>query len=767
MTQGSRGPSPKLFGATLTVILAMHLAGCHEDTAPRLFIEVHSPVVLSTLTITIKQYQPDGSTVVYPEYEAELPHDADFYVDSVDERPLRIEVDVPSPDRYAVHLVGRQESQLTTVFVASLCREVSNPTIHYDIRLGRLPPELDVDSDTFPEDIQAFCSLQASDGNRCELSCEEPEYLAMADCNPPREIEPPEGCGSWPPDEDWNPLALDDCGDCYDQDCYRGDSECEDRDGDGFPRGFDCDDFAPAINPDAEEICGNYSDENCTIDIEACTDGDVPCDADGDGFLASHGSLLGCGSDCDDTDPNINPSAFEGCGADPENPSECPGCPPNTPEGVDDNCDRRIDEGCFPDDSDGDGVPAELDCDDCNAGVGPDIVEICGNAQDEDCSGGDLTCDGADGDGDGVSAEPIGTDCDDSNASIFPGAPDSCDDGIAQDCAIDLDCSVITDADGDGFGSLEGDCDDSNNAVNPWAVELCDVEGVDEDCDGLVNEATLDYGCVFDASASEWHVLNYSSDNENCGGCRHRCCSGPCDCEGDSCIGGQCLCHGDETCSGDPNDYCCRAGCRDLSNDPENCGSCGNECGPNEVCRPGGMCGLGVCACPGEPDGGTCETEAALRCCPGTGCTDVDEDPHNCGACENDCMADDDHGPQGDRCVTNFIGMRYCACGAWEIVCFGTQWCTEVTHPDNSCGCRDLNSDPRHCGDCWYRCDENESCDEGSCTCGDHEQDCEGTQNDFCCPTSGCVDLNTDSLHCGTCGFDCETGLSCISGECL
>jgi hypothetical protein len=48
--------------------------------------------------------------------------------------------------------------------------------------------------------------------------------------------------------------------------------------------------------------------------------------------------------------------------------------------------------------------------------------------------------------------------------------------------------SSCTDADGDGFCTSEGDCNDNNAAINPGAVEVCN-DGIDNDCDGLVDAA--------------------------------------------------------------------------------------------------------------------------------------------------------------------------------------------------------------------------------------------------------------------------------------
>ncbi len=47
------------------------------------------------------------------------------------------------------------------------------------------------------------------------------------------------------------------------------------------------------------------------------------------------------------------------------------------------------------------------------------------------------------------------------------------------------------DADGDGYPAST-DCNDTLAAVNPGAVELCDAGGLDENCNGLANDADTD-----------------------------------------------------------------------------------------------------------------------------------------------------------------------------------------------------------------------------------------------------------------------------------
>lgn len=50
-----------------------------------------------------------------------------------------------------------------------------------------------------------------------------------------------------------------------------------------------------------------------------------------------------------------------------------------------------------------------------------------------------------------------------------------------------------TDADGDNYNELY-DCDDNNDKINPAAVEVCD--GVDNDCDGVVDECAPGETCI-------------------------------------------------------------------------------------------------------------------------------------------------------------------------------------------------------------------------------------------------------------------------------
>ena len=246
-----------------------------------------------------------------------------------------------------------------------------------------------------------------------------------------------------------------------------------DDDSDGYYNYVDCDDMDPNVNPGMPETCDGI-DNNCDgQNNEGLTYYTYYLDSDNDGYGDLAISLDTCivndpvgyvsnSMDCNDADPNVNPSMSEIC------------------DGIDNNCDGRNNEGLtyytYYFDSDGDGF-------------------------------GDLafpmdTC---------IANSPAGyvdnfEDCNDALAEINPSIPEICD-------AIDNNCDgradeglpknrYYLDSDNDGFGDPDmyvdtcimvpptgfvvdfSDCDDTTAGINPDQTDIPD-NNIDEDCSGF------------------------------------------------------------------------------------------------------------------------------------------------------------------------------------------------------------------------------------------------------------------------------------------
>ncbi len=133
---------------------------------------------------------------------------------------------------------------------------------------------------------------------------------------------------------------------------------------------------------------------------------------------------------------------------------------------------------------------------DCDNGLDDDLDGI-SDCDDDDCWTEPLCCD-LDGDGN-FALDCLGTDCDDSDPTSFVGAPEDGGTGTGNGDGIDNDCDGIIDEgtldyddDGDGLTEVQGDCDDSNPLVNPNNSEVLG-NGLDDDCDGFTDSNTLDF----------------------------------------------------------------------------------------------------------------------------------------------------------------------------------------------------------------------------------------------------------------------------------
>ena len=154
-------------------------------------------------------------------------------------------------------------------------------------------------------------------------------------------------------------------------------------------------------------------------------------------------------------------------------------------DGVDQDCDGRVDEGTDWGDDDDDGyTELQGDCDDDDPSLHPGALEICDRI-DQDCDG--VVDDGFDLDRDGFTTCAVVVDWNDRDPTVFPDAPELCD---GRDNDQDGQIDEGHDVDGDGTAWCLGDCDDTDAAVGPHGLEVCN--GRDDDCDGFIDGADPD-----------------------------------------------------------------------------------------------------------------------------------------------------------------------------------------------------------------------------------------------------------------------------------
>ncbi|MBM4354750.1 MAG: hypothetical protein FJ109_13345, partial [Deltaproteobacteria bacterium] len=256
----------------------------------------------------------------------------------------------------------------------------------------------------------------------------------------------------------------------------------------------DCAPLDPKIYPGADEVCDG-KDNDCDYQVD-----EGFADADADGL-----------KDCQDQDDD-NDGAEDGLDCGPLDPKVFPGQVEEC-DGVDNDCDKQVDEGF--DDLDQDGIPSCVDGDDDGDGHGDgdDNCPLVPNPmqEDQDQDGIGDACD-ADVDGDSIpnavdncplvkntlqgdiDKDGLGDACDgdddgdghgdgDDNCPLVanPGQEDTDQDGTGDACEDDKD--------GDGTPDAL-DCAPFDALIHPGAAEVCD--GADNDCNAQVDEGFPD-----------------------------------------------------------------------------------------------------------------------------------------------------------------------------------------------------------------------------------------------------------------------------------
>ncbi len=262
---------------------------------------------------------------------------------------------------------------------------------------------------------------------------------------------------AWVFDYDWPPIAWypDDDGDGFGDEAPATVIKRETQPSGYVSDGTDCDDEDAAIHPGAEEVCGDGVDSDCD------GHGGPGDDEDADGLSWSEEQALGTDDcDADSDDDGVSDGDEVGAGTDPSEPDA----------GTDTASDSAVDTG----------IPerqpqwhrGQRGCGGCTGGgSAPAAWWLTWLAAlgvfSRRRSGAALW----------LAASALSSGCFDKEDSGSPApGPDNVDAG--------------EDEDGDGFSVEGGDCDDSDANVHPGALEHCD--GIDEDCDGSVDEDPVD-----------------------------------------------------------------------------------------------------------------------------------------------------------------------------------------------------------------------------------------------------------------------------------
>ncbi|MEE2757335.1 MAG: MopE-related protein [Myxococcota bacterium] len=546
-------------------------------------------------------------------------------------------------------------------------------------------------------------------------------------------------------------------------------TRCIDRDGDGYgqfcDRGADCDDGRSASHPGATEQCGDGADNDCDEQVDegcGCNEGESircypgPQETIGvgrcrQGFQVCRGGQLGaceasrlpidelCNGTDDDCDGQIDEGVLNACGA-------CGDLPAEVCDLTDNDCDGQIDEGVL------------------------NACGQCGLEPEEYCDSIDNDCDG-----------DIDESClclDSVSESCYTGAPGTKGVGI---------CRV-------GYWLCVGG--QRNRCMNQITEQNEQCNGIDDDCDGLTDEALTN-------SCGECGVAPAEScagPNGDFGNGLDDDCDGTidegCDCSGRSrqpCYSGLPKTLGKGLCMGGVSR------CEDGQ-----IVACENEVLPtDEVCGDGGDND-----CDGQTDEG----------CPDALCT---PSPEVCDAIDNDCDGNSDEGVRGPCGCRDENSVEICGNG-FDDDCDGRveEICGCVKGPPQPCyggppdtvgvgecrmgtfqcvpgkmlqqgelsGCRDwIGPQYEICNgrddDCDGRTDENPSDGNACGTCGPppvelcdgQDNDCDGLTDEGVSNACGqCGDLpqevcdaqdnDCDGLidegtvnYCGTCGQSCFT----------
>ncbi len=245
------------------------------------------------------------------------------------------------------------------------------------------------------------------------------------------------------------------------------------------------------------------------------------------------------------------------------------------------------------------------------------------------------------------------------------------------------------------------------------------------DCQG--NQVCTHGTCANTLTNCNGTCADLTQDPNDCGACGNACAADS------TCVNGTCV-----TCPDAGSD--CSNVCKNLRNDPSNCGHCANVCMANDTCVDG-QC----TPCPAFPDAGV--PQEALEC--SNVCVDWLNDPNNCSGCGNVCPSGV---CRGGNCISPCLSDAQCSGGTpyCDVIggfCVGCL--TSIGCPTGEvCEIRPIGANGAQ-----------SFCDRPLGSCGAGTWDCsQNPEQPVCDPSTGdCVQCLT-SADCPDGGYVCNAG---------